>query len=134
MESLKKFKVLGITTDFTICDCCGKSNLTKTVSILDLDHGVTNHFGVVCAASVEKYDSLEAAKAAKKEIDKAVRNHSEQVKQWGRHLFLILKKKYGVTVKTQGGYSVVLNCDNSTYEINWAAYLQSNDKRNFEAI
>ena len=69
--SLKQIKVLGYTTDFNQCECCGKSNLVGTVSILDLTYNVVLHFGTTCAAKADKYDSLEAAKTAKKEITKA---------------------------------------------------------------
>jgi hypothetical protein len=42
------FKILGISDDVTGCDCCGKSNLKKTVA---LDHeGAVVHYGVDCAA------------------------------------------------------------------------------------
>ena len=75
--SLKQIKVLGYTTDFNQCECCGKSNLVGTVSILDLTYNVVLHFGTTCAAKADKYDSLEAAKTAKKEISKASRRFNE---------------------------------------------------------
>lgn len=66
---LKNFKILGYTTDFQQCECCGKENLKGTVSILDLNSDVVLHFGTTCAVNANKYDSLEAAKKAKKEVD-----------------------------------------------------------------
>jgi hypothetical protein len=42
------FKILGISDDVTVCGCCGKSNLKKTVA---LDHdGAVVHYGTDCAA------------------------------------------------------------------------------------
>jgi predicted metal-binding protein len=66
---LKNIKVLGYTTDFNKCECCGKSNLKGTVSILDLNSDVVLHFGTVCAVNANKYDDLNALKLAKKEIN-----------------------------------------------------------------
>jgi len=65
---LKNFKVLGYTTDFNKCECCGKEDLKGTVSILDLIGDIVLHFGSTCAANANKYDSIEAAKLAKQLI------------------------------------------------------------------
>lgn len=42
------YRILGINDDVTTCECCGKSNLKKTV-VLGSDSGEV-HFGVDCAA------------------------------------------------------------------------------------
>lgn len=56
------FKVLGLSDDVTTCDCCGKTNLKKTVV---LDNGeATVFYGVDCAATV-----LRGTKKAKVEIE-----------------------------------------------------------------
>ena len=56
------FKILGITDDVTTCDCCGKTNLKKTVV---LDNGSeTVFYGVDCAAT-----ALRGTKKAKSEIE-----------------------------------------------------------------
>lgn len=108
--NLKKIEVIGITTDFNMCECCGKTDLTKTVSILDKDSGITLHFGVVCASKADKYDTLEAANIAKQEVSKAVRNFDNKVKSANIITFNTLRKMFGV-VPFQGGYKV--NCDQS---------------------
>lgn len=41
-------KILGITDEVTVCGCCGKSNLKKTVA-LDFD-GDVRYYGTDCAA------------------------------------------------------------------------------------
>lgn len=74
---LKEYKILGYTTDFNVCDCCGKEDLKGTISILAVNHDAVLHFGTTCAAKTDKYDSLEAAKKAKKEIASIVREFDE---------------------------------------------------------
>ena len=134
MEALKKFKVLGINTDVTKCECCGKENLKKTVAILDRDHEVINYFGVNCAAAVDKYDTLKAAAEAKKEINAAVKSHAEQIKSWGRHLWKILKNEFGATVSREGGLTIKINCTQEQYDRNWAAYLATENKNKFKPL
>lgn len=112
MNTLKKIKVLGITNDFNKCDCCGKENLSKTVAILDIEMGVVMHFGTTCAAMADKYDTLEAAAEAKKEIKKVVYTHSQRMKDALRFAFSTLSKIYG-TIPVKEGNQVIgakLNC------------------------
>lgn len=45
-----KFKVLG-TSDYPICDCCGKTNLTRAVG-LENEFGETFNVGVICASKL----------------------------------------------------------------------------------
>lgn len=111
--NFKKIQVLGITTDFNSCDCCGKENLKKTVIILDLDSGAEGHFGVVCAAAIDKYDTLDAAKEAKKEIYKEVRKHSDKVQSAHRLAYNSLRKIFGVIRIADN--AVKVNCDEVTY-------------------
>jgi len=106
INTLKKIKVLGISTDFNTCDCCGKTDLSKTVSILDLDNEVILHFGTSCAAKADKYDTLEAAKNAKKEITKTVNNYNETVKSAHMLTFRTLRQMVGVTYIETVGYKV----------------------------
>jgi hypothetical protein len=51
---MAKFKVKGIDRDFDTCECCGKTNLKKTVVLarLDLDGNEMDvvRYGVDCAA------------------------------------------------------------------------------------
>jgi hypothetical protein len=42
------YKTLAIVNDVSICDCCGKSNLLRTVA-MERDDGEILHFGTVCA-------------------------------------------------------------------------------------
>ena len=44
------FKVLGVDDSVSVCDCCGKSNLKKTV-VLENDGGEILHYGSDCAGA-----------------------------------------------------------------------------------
>jgi hypothetical protein len=44
------FKVLG-TSDYPICDCCGKTNLTRAVG-LENEFAETFNVGVICASKL----------------------------------------------------------------------------------
>lgn len=45
-----KYKVLG-TTDIPVCDCCGKTNLTRAVG-LEAEDGQVLNVGVICASKL----------------------------------------------------------------------------------
>lgn len=77
---LKNIKVLGYTTDFNQCECCGKSDLRGTVSILDLNTDVVLHFGTTCAVNANKYDDLNALSLVKKEISFLKRDREDSIK------------------------------------------------------
>lgn len=51
----KNSKVLGITEQVNTCDCCGKSDLKRTVAIMDMETQEINYYGTTCAAKVEKF-------------------------------------------------------------------------------
>jgi hypothetical protein len=43
-------KILGITDEVNTCDCCGRTNLKKTVA-MEFDAGGMVHYGADCAAN-----------------------------------------------------------------------------------
>lgn len=45
-----KYKVLG-TSDYPVCDCCGKTNLTRSVG-LENESGESFNVGVICASKL----------------------------------------------------------------------------------
>lgn len=56
---VKTLRVLGITDEFCVCDCCGKSNLKSTVAMERCDEdgngtGDIIHYGSECAARALK--------------------------------------------------------------------------------
>lgn len=81
-------KILGTNDDQTVCDCCGKTNLKKTV-IIDLD-GKIVAYGVDCAAKLLKQnkktttDFANAAATARAAFDRGL--SAEQVASivWNR--------------------------------------------------
>lgn len=51
----RQWRHLGTTTDVTTCECCGRTDLTRTVIIVAIDadgtpHGEPTHYGTTCAA------------------------------------------------------------------------------------
>lgn len=57
------FKIIGITDETTVCECCGKSNLKKVVVLENVETGEIVRYGVDCAAKAR------GTKTAKKEIE-----------------------------------------------------------------
>ena len=60
-------KVLGITDERTTCDCCGKSNLKRTVA-LELENGTISYYGTTCATNAFRGIS-KAIKSAQAKYD-----------------------------------------------------------------
>lgn len=46
----KTFTVTG-ATDYPVCDCCGKSNLTRAVAVTN-EHGEEFNVGCICASKL----------------------------------------------------------------------------------
>jgi len=119
---LKNIKVLGYTTDFNQCECCGKSDLKGTVSILDLNTDVVLHFGTTCAVNANKYDDLNALKLAKKEISSIKRDRDDSIK-----FAAVMCRKF----KLESKMNIIINDylkfrefkENRIKIFNWEAYL-----------
>ena len=45
-----RYEIQGITDDITECQCCGKTNLKRTVALRRVDDTETLFFGVDCAS------------------------------------------------------------------------------------
>jgi len=93
-----RYTFLGTSDEVDACDCCGKSDLKRTVAILDNDGGETLYFGTTCAARTLKAtvkdvkagtaaaDRAKAeAKAEAKRIEDARVSHIEFLR-WEAHL------------------------------------------------
>lgn len=90
---MNKYTFLGTSDEVDACDCCGKSDLKRTVAVLDLD-GETRYFGTTCAAKALKATVKEVkagtlaadkAKAEAKRIEDARLSHIE-FQRWEAHL------------------------------------------------
>lgn len=65
------FTVEGITDERTTCDCCGKSNLKRTVVLRPADGGEHVFYGVTCAAYALRVPGKYTAKTAGDFVAKA---------------------------------------------------------------
>jgi len=50
----RQFKILGICDNVNSCDCCGKTELQKTVAIENGETGAIGYFGTSCAMQPSK--------------------------------------------------------------------------------
>lgn len=69
-------KILGINDEVTTCECCGRTNLKKTV-VLGTEHGEVR-YGTACAAKALR-QSERSVKAA---ATVAEQNRTRPVKYW----------------------------------------------------
>lgn len=46
----QKYRVIG-SSDYPVCDCCGKTNLTRALG-LESEDGETINVGVICASKL----------------------------------------------------------------------------------
>ncbi len=60
-------EIRGITDSVSTCDCCGKTNLKRTVAI-ETESGEILHYGTSCAASYLKVPGSYSAKTAEKMV------------------------------------------------------------------
>lgn len=92
-------RVLGINDEVTTCECCGKSNLKRTV-VLSTGEGEV-HYGTECAARAlgqSKQDTVKAARTAERgriqeayrDVVRAANSHMAAYNAW-------LEKTYGDT-------------------------------------
>lgn len=107
---MSRYIIQGITDERDSCDCCGKTNLKRTVALSDTETGEDVFFGVICAARAMKIAavdvrrgvaSAEAAKAAKVAAERAAKNR-EQDARWLAHLVA----KTGGLRDFRGDYSI----------------------------
>ncbi|MFI0822231.1 hypothetical protein ACH4TX_41655 [Streptomyces sp. NPDC021098] len=64
------YRIKGTTTDTTTCNCCGRTNLRRTVILIPLDadgneHGEVGYYGTGCAATLLTWTSNQISNAAK---------------------------------------------------------------------
>lgn len=48
-----RYRILGTTDEITTCECCGRTDLKKTI-VLDDYEGNISHYGETCAAKLMK--------------------------------------------------------------------------------
>lgn len=70
------YKMIGITDEVTSCDCCGRTDLKRTIVLERQEDGVIVYFGSQCGARAVGWktkDFNRAAKDAQIERQKAIR-------------------------------------------------------------
>jgi len=112
---MTRFTIEGITDERDTCDCCGKSNLKRTVALADADDdGEVVFFGTTCAARAMKIpaaDVRKGARTAQRAKDKAAQmaRVNAQAREWGVWSAW-LKEKTGKTeiaeaIAAMGGFA-----------------------------
>ena len=79
----REFTVLGITDDHDTCDCCGRTNLKRTVALRD-SGGEVGFYGTTCAALLlrrEAKDVRREAREAQDRIEEATRAEKQRASQ-----------------------------------------------------
>ena len=85
----KQVKVIGYTTEYNFCECCGKENLKGTIA-LEINGNIA-HYGTTCAYNQNKYDTLEAAATIKKEVKSLVSKRNKLEMQYFNSVYMMLK-------------------------------------------
>lgn len=92
-------KILAITDETPICECCGKNNL-KRVVVIELDNGSVVRYGRDCAAKA-------LGKKVGKDIDFLV-EITAYVTKWAsakpENMERAIWNKFGMTAKFQDGH------------------------------
>lgn len=78
--TIRRFKILGVCDNINECDCCGKTELQKTVAIENLENGEIKYFGTTCAMQPAKGFEFE-----KKEMNKVISDFKrKQQRVWSK--------------------------------------------------
>jgi hypothetical protein len=79
---MARYKIDGITDDRTNCDCCGRTNLKRTVRLLKLDvDGIAEeavYYGTSCAATALRRTNAAVTKVAREQQAKHDRRAARQ--------------------------------------------------------
>ena len=69
ITTTKKFRILAIVDDVNACECCGKSDLLRTVAIENSETGEIKYFGTTCAMQPAKGFGIEKKELSDKLSD-----------------------------------------------------------------
>jgi len=95
-------KVLGWTDEVTVCDCCGKSDLSGTFGV-ELDDGAVVHYGSVC---VKRNTGIKnPAKAAKDYEAERVESARAEYRQSAEYRAYFARQNEGHALRIQPGPS-----------------------------
>lgn len=117
----RQFKILGICDDVNACDCCGKSDLQKTVAIENCETGAIGYFGTTCAMQPSKCFGFE-----KKEMASAL-SHFKSAQQ-------IMWAKARRIYRERGGKFQPIMEFSKQHNAMMSVGIEVSDKSAFEAI
>lgn len=94
VPTFSRYTYLGTSDEVTTCDCCGKSDLKRTVAIMDDERGESLYFGTTCAARALKVQVAEvkrgtaAADRAREEAARVAREaaYRAETERWRAYL------------------------------------------------
>lgn len=112
---MTRFTVNGITDERDTCDCCGRTNLKRTVCLHDHLTGEDVFFGTACAAKAkgvtvtEVKADIRAAQAAERAAAQAAfaKAHATRAEAWEAHLRARLGADFTTTseaIRALGGF------------------------------
>ena len=103
----RQFKILGICDNMNSCDCCGKTDLQKTVAIENCETGSIGYFGTSCAMQPSKCFGFE-----KREINSALSHFKAKS--------IAYYSKVSRIYKERGGKRIQVEYDKNSY--GWPLY------------
>jgi hypothetical protein len=92
----RQFKILGICDNINACDCCGKTDLQKTVAIENCETGVIGYFGTTCAMQPSKCFGFE-----KREINSALSHFKARQQSYYAKVSRIYKERGGKRIQVE---------------------------------
>ncbi|MGP3776996.1 hypothetical protein ACTWJ8_39805 (plasmid) [Streptomyces sp. SDT5-1] len=100
--SAPKWTIKGIVDDCTTCECCGRTNLKRTVALMPLDadgneEGTVTYYGTSCAAAELRWTQTQVTNAARR----ASREHTEH-DAWAREIITVFGPLEFATAVEQG--------------------------------
>lgn len=96
-------KILGVNDEQTTCDCCGKTNLKKTV-VIEKEDGSIVRYGTACAANLFHGNKKQSTIKGIETIANAIEDVKKYIGKYGAiQTSIIIGKKYGYGFSTKNG-------------------------------
>lgn len=67
---MKRFRLVKVADYVNTCDCCGRSNLQKTLELVDTDSDDVVHYGTTCTGIALGINAKDAAKRTRSAIER----------------------------------------------------------------
>ncbi len=92
----RQFNILGICDNVNSCDCCGKTQLQKTVAIENCETGAIGYFGTSCAMQPSKCFGFE-----KREMNSAISQFKAKSIAYYSKVSRIYKERGGKRIQVE---------------------------------